>query len=919
MSPPLSVSPEAAFIAPSAASQIVTNDHDSHADAWYDEHGVEPSGETAMISPAALQLVNNFLDQLLFNFLSISRSTTLSSLRPAVSEVLKPKLAKDAINQADEELREYLGGGEDEDILQPREPTSPGDWDLELVWKRTRLRCMVYSSLGDMEEEDEDYYMEQEHLDPTHEDPASDVVSPAVAIFLTSILEFMGEQALVVAGQAAYHRMHARYEKELKEGSRSPVEVADRILIEELDMERVALDRTLGRLWRAWKKKIRSPVISIGMEQALSRRFSRDSLRGVHLRSPSTSAEAAVPATVPEPAAELDDHKEQPPLEEASIEPIAELDIAAGIPLPIRPNDIDEIEVPGLISYSDDEEEDDQDDVEPTPARPKSLMILPSVLSGQLPTPTGSQPPTPTLMPRKRANSLPTPSFSPYRSPPETPEILPVSPGQDDSELLGNSTIGKSAAEPISVSPDRDSSQAGVEAERSGEQTEKSQFLDAATEPTVSSTSGLAAIAETRATEGDNNLSEDDGEEVDDAEEPQILTSSRISISGRSSSPAASDHGKPLTINVNLPARPPSIHSLRLIEVSSPRSPVTRSRRSSVDTTDHVRTGSISRTGSVRTPPIPEEDRFSDRPSARRVSTGLLQGRSAAPANGSISEAEEATGKTLNISSLVSEDDQQTGPVSRSEPAHPVGAVELGSQPIFGSARRRTASPASPVKPPTATKVTILPPSVAKGSFFIQDEPESADTDKVALRARSNVPSAISVSNPMPPVVPERSPGRQSIASLPSAAAPATIGIVSVDRTRPRSPHESAVPRPQDQPPPAGTRHTHASGSSITSSIRLKAVRTSEESANTHADVARNFEELIHSDQTIQYTLTPESMRDMDVSAALLPIGLETSTNPPASEPVFSVNGHRQPYRSRQVPEERGCPVPRRQVALVLA
>lgn len=90
MSPPVSISPEAAFIAASAASQIVTNDHDNHANQWYDQHGIEPSGETAMVSVAALQLVNNFLDQLLFGFLSIARSTSLSALRPAVTEVLKP-------------------------------------------------------------------------------------------------------------------------------------------------------------------------------------------------------------------------------------------------------------------------------------------------------------------------------------------------------------------------------------------------------------------------------------------------------------------------------------------------------------------------------------------------------------------------------------------------------------------------------------------------------------------------------------------------------------------------------------------------------------------------------------------------------------------------------------------------------------
>ncbi len=139
---------------------------------------------------------------------------------------------------------------------------------------------MVYSSLGDMEEEDEDYCMEQENLDAGLEDRPANVVSPAVAIFLTSILEFMGEQALVVAGQAAYHRMRIKYEKELKEGSRSPIEVADRVVVEDLDMERVALDRTLGRLWRAWKKKIRSPVIAVGIDHALSRPYSRDSLRG---------------------------------------------------------------------------------------------------------------------------------------------------------------------------------------------------------------------------------------------------------------------------------------------------------------------------------------------------------------------------------------------------------------------------------------------------------------------------------------------------------------------------------------------------------------------------------------------------------------------------------------------------------------
>ncbi len=93
LSPPSLVSPDPAFIAASAASQIVTNDHDSQADAWFDQHGIEPSGETALVAPPALRLVNRFLDQLLFNFLSVSRSTSLASLRPAVAEVFKRNVA----------------------------------------------------------------------------------------------------------------------------------------------------------------------------------------------------------------------------------------------------------------------------------------------------------------------------------------------------------------------------------------------------------------------------------------------------------------------------------------------------------------------------------------------------------------------------------------------------------------------------------------------------------------------------------------------------------------------------------------------------------------------------------------------------------------------------------------------------------
>jgi hypothetical protein len=82
--------------------------------------------------------------------------------------------------------------------------------------------------------------------------------------------------------------------------------------------------------------------------------------------------------------------------------------------------------------------------------------------------------------------------------------------------------------------------------------------------------------------------------------------------------------------------------------------------------------------------------------------------------------------------------------------------------------------------------------------------------------------------------------------------------MVSIERSKTRDSDEDA---------PVPPRPIHTSGSSASSGTsRLKAVRTSEENASNRTNVARNFEELIQSNQTITYTLTPENMRDIDVS-----------------------------------------------------
>lgn len=243
--------PDPAYIALSAASQIVNTDH---ADRGYIEgKGSKVELDTVIVTRGSVALVNGFLDQLLYSFLACSRSTSIAALRPAIQEVLKPRLAKEAVQGADEELEGYMAGGDAEELLAFHGGQSfRGDYDLNLIWRRTRLRCMVYTRLGDMEEEDEEMYLEQDEENATQgrrrlpREIGS--ISPAAAIFLTSVLEFIGEHAMLLAGEAAYHRFQTK----------GPRPGNPRAVVEEVDMEKLAFNGTLGRLWRSWKKRVRS-------------------------------------------------------------------------------------------------------------------------------------------------------------------------------------------------------------------------------------------------------------------------------------------------------------------------------------------------------------------------------------------------------------------------------------------------------------------------------------------------------------------------------------------------------------------------------------------------------------------------------------------------------------------------------------
>lgn len=237
-----------------------------------------------------------------------------------MTEVLRVRLAREALEGADHELQSYLGGELDEEIEY--EGTQSGGIDADAVWRKARVQCMVYSSLGDTEEDDEAFSLENglegivgaEQYVRQSGIVAATVVGPAVAIWITSVLEFVGEQCLLVAGHAAVARIEGKGEEDVGSGGS--------VMVEELDAEKVALNPSLGRMWRQWRKKVRGSSYgpSSRGRGALERHVSLGGRGGTRSQSLAPSVSPSVADSSVGSFVEEEKEEEQAPGEPVSIE-----------------------------------------------------------------------------------------------------------------------------------------------------------------------------------------------------------------------------------------------------------------------------------------------------------------------------------------------------------------------------------------------------------------------------------------------------------------------------------------------------------------------------------------------------------------------------------------------------------------------
>lgn len=803
MSPP-PVRPPPGYISSASASEIITSDQEFNAADFVADDEEPGSGANALVTPAALSLLNNFLDNLLFNILAASKSTQLTAIRPCLADVLKPRLAGEVVATADEELSEYMGGAEDEQAEFRGGQQPGGDFDLVRSWKLTRLRCMVYTRLGDMEEEDEDEFIAQEGLRESDGAPRRfsshvDNITPAAAIFLTSIIEHIGEQALIIAGETARSRLSAKLNDGASAGTDMEDEhkTIDQLIVEDLDMEKLALNATLGRLWRTWRKRRRGNTVS----RSLSHAGSRESFRR-RAYSLANSRKSSI-GTIEEPVTPKEPLPEEIP---APVDP-------ADVPLPIGDYDVQEIEVPGYLHDLDGEVQT-MEAVVAHKVRPRSLMVFPS----------------PSLAPRSPGSRNQSPVSA---SVVENPKSLRHARSRSLPNAAGSAREAQEPAEDEQPSPT--SSEKARMLDTMYEDDESAEFVDAA-----ESAPGLAITTPSEEPVSVDESAEKDRmsilhEEEEEAAPPvnEMVSSLRSVSPDEVISQVNSSRASISSPNERMAKEPEVIEGKGMCEKPRPASTIQRPRRqSSRDPVQSNVTAIDAETSYVEKNPAAE-------------SPPATQGMEVAPTPAA------ATIEAIEIpnDSQDAIDDDQNKSIMSFAPATEPSIEDV----VPETTNERSYSPENP-----------RPSSTSGGSEYSSRSRKARPTTLiVAASSRSPTGSERAAVQRMTP---------RSSTSVPSA------------QPKPRR-SESFSSSKEKRPVTAGSTTSGVSTKlkgimgrqpGDSPSLRLRSSsetsRASGSGDSVENDTSADLDKLINSDETIHFTLTPRSVREMSFPEPPRPI-----------------------------------------------
>lgn len=277
---------EAAFISANAAGYIAST-------YTADVKGTRPS--TIILDAASLRSLNAFLDYLLAIIIKEARSIELHQLKATFARVLDSALGYVALNEAQAELETYrnqeTGASRGTDDERPTSNTDVLDFDVEKVWLQARIRCMIYSTVGEKEESDFPVLSSDRPY-----------VTPPVAIFLTAVLEFLGEHILLTAARFATER----------------IGTSSRGYLYEEDLDRgVRMDKSLGTIWQSYLSIVpmRRPIVH--------KSISRDTIASTASEAVFSTLPFSDMATNREPKLQNPDQYEQlPSQQDPSLTPV---------------------------------------------------------------------------------------------------------------------------------------------------------------------------------------------------------------------------------------------------------------------------------------------------------------------------------------------------------------------------------------------------------------------------------------------------------------------------------------------------------------------------------------------------------------------------------------------------------------------
>ncbi|KAF5332010.1 hypothetical protein D9758_014576 [Tetrapyrgos nigripes] len=148
----------------------------------------------------ALNCINVLLDEFLYSILSAARSLSTDKLRAGLLGVLPTSLGKEALLEAEVELRAYWDRTKKGGNVAVEDDS--GTFSLQWAFELLRLKCEAYSTLNESDENPGAETRLAEKLAGTGSAPKPSLVAPA-ALYLTAILEAMCEHILSNVGRVA--------------------------------------------------------------------------------------------------------------------------------------------------------------------------------------------------------------------------------------------------------------------------------------------------------------------------------------------------------------------------------------------------------------------------------------------------------------------------------------------------------------------------------------------------------------------------------------------------------------------------------------------------------------------------------------------------------------------------------------------